>query len=313
MTNNNILASLLLLCVSLALGACDGGISGSGAEVIVDSGVSGSELENCVEPCEEVTEDQMGTTAEAPDAVDVSFTNTIDVTLEPDAKVNIVNALSDNLEPFVVTNFGNTVNPLIGLPGRSFAQGSQGHLTLMPDTHDLDIVMATAYDEDINAPKITGVNPLSLSAGSATTIIVRGSSVLADAPITALPVSNSVSTNNANTIQFRIINAAAYFGAEGNIDVYINDASQAPTDGMPVLSNLDYATGSSGYAEVVAGSYNITITDVNSQFQRIQTFGPLTPSPGSSTTIVIRDSRAADAMQGVDTDIIFINDGDYNN
>ena len=68
-----------LVCASLFLSACDGGISGSGAEIIVDSGVPSSDLQPCEStPCGEVDPEQSGNTAEAADPLDTSFTNTLE-------------------------------------------------------------------------------------------------------------------------------------------------------------------------------------------------------------------------------------------
>ncbi len=300
---------VLFTIFSLILAGCDGGISGTGGpdtQIMMpingtDSEISAGESDTDPAP--------VGAPQVLPDAEDTSFVNNANVTLRTDAIVNLVNSLSGNADALVVTNNSNTINPILPLPGLSFSDQSAGYFTLLADTHDIDIVLATDYAQDINAEKIAGVNPMTLAAGSSSTIIVRGVPGAETTPAQALVIANHTSTNSLNTVEFRVVNAAAQFAMQGNLDIYVLPAGQLPTQNdMPAFKDFSYATGVTDWIEVPAGSWDIVATDAGGLTQRFATAEPLVPAASGSWTIVVRDDPSG--VAGVDTELVILNDGD---
>lgn len=299
---------LAIMATAAILGGCDGGITGTGGPMTdLDDLVSSSDAgpmggEN----------DPAGDVAVAALNSDIEFVNNADASLRSDAIAKIVHTVSGLPAVYAVLNQDFSA-PLIAQPGINFGDGAQFYLSLPADSLELDVI-ALGEETSPTPTQIAGINPLILSAGSASTLVLRGlpSSTEADDPYTIemLAVANILSTNQSSTVNFRVLHAAPLFDAEqGDLDVYVRPAdSSNPTTGLPTFEQFDYSVGDSDYFETIAASYSITVTDANGQTQLVPTTDAMTPSPGSSTTIIIIDDP--NGVAGVDVEFIIMNDGD---
>ena len=300
--------ALLAGLTAALVSGCDGGITGTGGPITemestigaIDSGPSSSDAA------------PSGEVAVASLSSDSEFVNNANATLRSDSIARIVHTVNELPSIYAVLNQDFTA-PLIPQPGIDFGDGFQFYLSLPADTHELDIF---SLETEPTEPRtqLAGINPLILSEGSASTLVLRGltTSVEEDDPyvIEMLAVPNVLSTNQGSTINIRVLHAAPLFDAEqGELDVYLRTTDTInPTTGLPTFEDFNYVTGTSGYFETVAGSYSITATDANGQTQVIPTTEPITPSGGSSTTIIIIDDP--DGVAGVDVEFLIVNDGD---
>ncbi len=306
---------LLLLTTAFLLSACDGGITGTGGPGLEEPSLMNSPETIIVGAGPESdTDAPSGSVAVQALDSDITFANNQDATLRPDSILRIIHTVNNFPPVFALLN-QDLENPLIAQPGINFGEGSEFYLSVAADTYEMDVIAATEIADAASLPaQIAGINPLSLSAGSASTLLLRGLPDSGDEetqtyPVSMLAVPNILSTNNANTINIRILHAAPNFDAEGAIDIYIRPAdSLNPTTGLPTFEDFDYSVGDSGYFETTVDSYSITATNANGLTQRIPSTDAITPAPGSSTTIVVMDDP--NGVAGVDVVFLIINDGD---
>lgn len=305
----------VLLTTAALLGACDGGIKGTGgpmlegpdADLVTNPIITGQGPElTMTAPSGNVASDALDS--------DITFANNVDATLRSDSIFKIVHTVN-NLAPVYAILNQDLANPLISQPGINFGEGSEFYLSVPADTYELDIVANTGPSDPAVFPmQVAGINPMSLSAGSASTFILRGltddgSGQVQTYPIEVLAVPNVLSTNDENTVNIRILHAAPNFDAVGDVDIYIRPAdSTNPTTGLPTFEDFSYTVGDTGYFETIEGDYSITATNADGVTQRIPSTTAISPPAGSSTTIVIIDDQ--NGVQGVDVSILIINDGD---
>jgi len=334
-----------ILAVVTLLGACDGGIKGTGGPMV--------DLDSASDPTilgtgpVEADGGPEGTVASIATQSDSQFTNNDNATLRSDAVVKIVHG-ANGVGPIVAFLNQNTSEPLLGLPGVAFGEGDEQYLPLVADSYELDLVEAGLFDsmQPELPTQLAGVYPLTLSAGSASTLILRGmfaEPAPADAvvepeagsqPLDATPdpalepgieplddessyplevfsIPNSFSNTPGQSVsvQYRIIHAAPLFDQEGPLDIYINSTSSAgPTSGIPIFEDFDYADANTGYYETTPDGYWITATDADGQTQRLATLDPMTQTAGSAITIILLDDP--DGVPGVDVNVLILNDGD---
>lgn len=305
---------LVLLTTATFLSACDGGITGTGGPILEspDSSSNGPTIVG-EGPGIETSAPSGDVAVQALDS-DIDFANNVDATLRSDSILKIVHTVN-NLPPVFAILNQDASTPLIPQPGINFGEGADFYLSVAADTHELDVIAIGAEPGPSGLPlQIAGINPLSLSVGSASTFVLRGipddgSAAAQTYPVRLLAVPNVLSTNNADTINIRILHAAPNFDAEGSIDIFIRPAdSTNPTTGLSTFESFNYAAGNTGYFETPVDSYSITATDANGLTQRIPTTAAISPAAGSSTTIIILDDP--NGVPGVDVTFLIMNDGD---
>ena len=305
--------SFVLLTAAALISACDGGITGTGGPVLEspDLGPNGPTIVGGQGPVIDMEAPTGNVAVEALDS-DIEFANNIDATLRSDSILKIVHTVN-NLPPVFALLNQDASNPLISQPGINLGEGADFYLSVAADTHELDVIVTDAQAGPSGLPaQIAGINPLSLSVGSASTFVLRGipddsSDAAQTYPIELLAVPNVLSTNNASTVNIRILHAAPNFDAEGPIDIFIRPSdSTNPTTGLSTFEDFGYAVGDTGYFETPVGSYSITATDANGLTQRIPTGDAISPAAGSSTTIIIMDDP--NGVPGVDVTFLIMND-----
>lgn len=288
------------------LSACDGGINGTG-------GPGGDFVDN--PPTQSGGPGSDGA-PEVPDLVaieplesDVEFANPVDASGRSDAIFKLIHGVS-NLGPVVASINDGSGEFFIDLPGLQTGEGGEFYESLTADTLELDVFLADDVTGTEPAEQIVGANPLTLGVGSATSAILRGSLDPAlEAPLELLPIANQLSTNDPGTIIIRVIHAAAAFGANGPVDIFVTPESAAsPTQGFPSFSSVTYEEGDAGFIEISTDSILITAVDADGVTQRIPTLDALEPAPSSSTTLIIIDDP--DGVPGVDVIVLIVNDGD---
>ena len=127
------LTSLILACGLLS--ACDGGIfgTGDGQPPIIE--VEPLPPGGPAPPVTPVEMDQL------PDPLDVEFSNDFSTTLRNDALIRLVHASTGLADSIVITDRGNTSEPLVPLPGLTYGNAQTGYISDNPGEHDLDIFL----------------------------------------------------------------------------------------------------------------------------------------------------------------------------
>lgn len=349
-TMKSVCKLISLFAFTLLLAACDGGIKGTGGPVIdmegsidavdgsVDGGSGGIQESTTADNQEEPDDmtmlpgpsgmDPVPTAPEvAPDQLpsDTNFATTFDATLRSDALVKVIHGVN-GLGPVVAILNQNVDMPLVASPGLSFGEGSQQYLSLVADSYELDLLDANQFAQQTGAlpVQLAGVYPLTLSEGSASTLLLRGLAEPQDPdavvtegetgeefgyPLEVLAVPNLLGTESADSVQIRIVHAAPLFDGAGSVDIFINSTSApSATSGIPIFEDFDYVDANTGYYETAHDSYYITVTEPNGLTLRIPTLEPLMATPGSSTTIILLDDP--DGVAGMDVKVLILNDGD---
>ncbi|MBX2825244.1 MAG: DUF4397 domain-containing protein [Gammaproteobacteria bacterium] len=250
-----------------------------------------------------------------------SITNNTVVNTRGDSLLKFVHTTGVQQEFVVAIANNDFTAPLIGPAAGSTdpnsealsdALGQSAYIAVPADTHDIDIVnLGEFLSNSTAAPTVASVNPLTVSAGTSTTIVFRGNgtdSTGDNRPFEALAMINEAASATAGNAKIRVVHAARGLNILGPLDVYVN-GDGTPT-GTPALSGFTYDTGASGYLEVAAGDYAVVATAAgDAGTERIPSTGPLTFAAGSVTTVVVRDLKGgAFSSEGVETDLVIIND-----
>ncbi len=280
--------TLLLL---LIITGCDGGILGTGdggdptiitTDDINSEGTSMTDGDTVDMPTgvDEIdgtdntdTQDQTDATdsvdqlpSSAPDAA--PFQNSTVINNRSDALLRLINTeVSDN--DAIVANLQDPDTTLVGLPGLS-QNTSTDYFSVPTDT---PIIVELFYGEDVRASDFETPayqsDPLTLSPGTLTTVIVRGNNSTVNG--TTL---DSVQTGLADdTVQpyLRVIHSAPTLALQGAIDIHWVDTSTLNTDGSAdltlnhtVIQNLTYNAITSDYRSLDSGTYTPVITAAGS-------------------------------------------------
>jgi len=149
---------------------------------------------------------------------------------------------------------------------------------------------STLEIEDSGTNNVLVDQPISLSAGSESTVLATGSGTLVFADDNTVPSSGN--------IKIRVINASPTLGSA---DVYIVPSGTAITPGSPTFPSLAYQAAS-GYQSVAAGSYQVIFTQPGQAFELINS-NPLSFSAGQIRTVVGLDGQGGGFTTAVLSDL----------
>lgn len=264
MTDHLMIRQFIVGLCLLFLSGCDGGIFGTGD----------GEDPTVVVPGDTTEDGQMGTPVtgdmnQPPDGVSLSvvtanttgsFNNSEITNSGNNAQVKLLNASPDETLSLVAINNNMIEAPLLPLPGITTTARDSGYITLSNPANA--IALFTASDvagNDFSRP-VVSFDPITLAAGSTTSLIVRGIPGNTMTPLELLAVGNQTSTVD-NQALVRVVHAAT--SIDNAIDIILKPDAAIEREEINVGAGFGYPNGITDYLTTVAGTYDLVIRDTD--------------------------------------------------
>ena len=261
------------LLLALTLGACDGGLFGTGDGVTANNSIAGSTDPLDMQlPTETSGDTSLGISPIATPEMDtldgVAFDNTLVTTLRSDPLLNVVN-LSDRTLALSL----DTQNALL-LDQPGLAPGAISELLVLPvGTNTLRLLNAN----DSNRVFFT-IDPLNVGASTLTTLIVRE----LDNGVDVVPLATQITSDDATLARLRLVQGVPLSdNTTVESELRLVPAGENPGAAEVSYAGISFDNPASAYLSVPAGDY--LLQDAQSRFPP----QPLTVVGGGVYTVII--------------------------
>ena len=286
---------LIALSMPIMLAACDGGIIGTGDGEIIDT--EGS----TPDPVSQTP----GTDQESNGSV--AFTNNSAATSRQDALIRFVHANARQTDNFVIVVNNDRENPLVPLPGLSYAQATQAYRPITPATASSIQIFLAADLQSGAAQPVAEIDPLMVGAGSVSVVVISTGNTTQSDNVSVLPLAVTPPTTADEVANVRAVYSARAFNTPNGIDIYFRAAGELLVNIDPVFSAISPTTQTvSSYRRVFPGTYELIATQSGEKTPVYTRSGQIEITQGNLLTLIVRDEAFGPVGQAIN--IIDIDD-----